>query len=251
MPIQRTLLSGQAKTVPAAFAPTMACTVCASCVVRNVCPPTMHDIDIAICHSFQSIRRGSRTDYPCTVFAFDCTSDPCILVDSGTVVGHHRFMEMKNKCKQHKKNIKFQLNAMLLITKASNTKMMHTKYKTLKKEEKSTQTLNEVDVSSHFPKMHGSISHIVNAQNLCDNSKKKFLKPLHSDIITLYPIFYVVYFTLCFVFIFFLPSSEMSSALATVHISIRHTFSIIFARVRMTRFNLIVSRCKLILVVEI
>lgn len=131
MPIQRTLLSGQAKTVPAAFAPTMACTVCASCVVRNVCPPTMHDIDIAICHSFQSIRRGSRTDYPCTVFAFDCTSDPCILVDSGTVVGHHRFMEMKNKCKQHKKNIKFQLNAMLLITKASNTKMMHTKYKTL------------------------------------------------------------------------------------------------------------------------
>lgn len=29
-----------------------------------------------------------------------------------------------------------------------------------------TQTLNDVGVSSHFPKMHGSNTHIVSAQNL-------------------------------------------------------------------------------------
>lgn len=122
MPIRQTLLSGPAKTVPAAFAPTMACTECASCVVRNASLPTMHGIDIATCHSFQSIHRVIRTDYPCTVFAFDCTSDLCILVDSDTVMETIGYGN-ENKCKQNAK-----MSVILLITKAcqtQNTKVLN------------------------------------------------------------------------------------------------------------------------------
>lgn len=43
----------------------------------------------------------------------------------------------------------------------------------------------------------------------------------------------------------------MSHALATIHISIGYTFSIIFAWIWIARFNLIVSSCKLIFIIEI
>lgn len=48
-----------------------------------------------------------------------------------------------------------------------------------------------------------------------------------------------------------LPSSKMSNALASVDVAIRYTFSIIFTWARMTWFNLIISRCQFIFIVEI
>lgn len=48
-----------------------------------------------------------------------------------------------------------------------------------------------------------------------------------------------------------LPSSVMASALTTIYISIRYTFAIVFARVWITSFNLIISRSQFISIIEI
>lgn len=92
--------------------------------------------------------------------------------------------------------------------------------------------------------MHGSISHAVNAQNLSNNIRtnriefevgrmKEGMGAVNRQMNL------------------FLPSGEMAAALATIHTSTLNTFPIIFTRIWITSFNLIISRCKFILVIEI
>lgn len=53
-------------------------------IYHNACPPTKHDIDIAIYRSSQNTRLDSRMGYPCMVFAFGYTFGPCNLAGSDT-----------------------------------------------------------------------------------------------------------------------------------------------------------------------
>lgn len=192
------------------FALTAVCTVFVTSFARIEHLPTMHDIDNEIFHFSQSIHRDFHTDYQHTDVAFDRTFDRRNLECSDT---------------------------------ETNSNGNYFSGKTFDKKEVKRNTLKEFAVSSHFPNMHGSISHIVNAQKLQNNEQKKSESFFFCSGQTKQEIKW--FSTL------FLPSSKMSSTLATIQIAVRDTFAIVLTRIRLTTLDLVVSRCQFVFEIEI
>lgn len=101
--------------------------------------------------------------------------------------------------------------------------------------------------------MHGSISHIVNAQNLCARVMWETVKEEKWN--NNWKCHRLEYQTEeCPIdghYQFYLPPSEMANALATIHITTWNTFTIILTWFRLTTFDLIISRRQFIFIIKI